>query len=57
MEKLNLPIIKGPMPPPPILSMNQYFDFVQMFLKYFFDRKSYEYWKEKRTVNVPFSLK
>ena len=57
MEKLNLPIIKGPLPPPRSLSMHDYLKFVLWGHKHTFNREAYEYWKEKRVVNVRFSLK
>ena len=57
MHKLNFPVIKESLPRPPSLSMDDYLKFVRKNFEYFFDRKSYEYWKKKRAVNVPFSLK
>ena len=57
MSDLNLPVIKSDLPPPRSLSMDGYLKFVEMYLKYLFRRDAYEYWKEKRTVKVPFTLK
>ena len=56
-EKLNFPVFKKPLPGPPIMSMDAHLKFVRWCLKNVIDRKAYEYWKEKRTVNVRFSLK
>jgi len=57
MKKLNLPVIKEPLPPPRTLSMAEYIQFLEIYRRYFFDRKVYEYWKEKRTVKERFVLK
>ena len=57
MKKLKLPIIKGPLPEPSILSMDEYWEFVQFNLKYNFDKKAYAKWKKMLAVDVPFSLK
>ena len=57
MSDLNLPVIKDDLPPPRSLSMNGYLKFIEMYLRYLFCRDAYEYWKEKRTVNVRFTLK
>ena len=57
MKKLKLPIIKGPLPEPSILSMDEYWEFVQFNLKYNFDKKAYAKWKKILAVDVPFSLK
>ena len=57
MEKLNLPVIKGPLPPPKVFSMDDYFDFIQMFHAYCFNAETYEFWKQERRVNIPFILK
>ena len=58
MKKLKLPIIKeSTVQTPRVLSMNEYFKFVQFNLTHTFDRKSYAKWKKILAVNVPFSLK
>ena len=57
MKKLNLPIIKGPLPDPKWLSMNDYLKFVNFHLKYTFHRKSNVRWKKMLGVNVPFFLR
>ena len=57
MKKLNFPVFKEGLPGPPILSMDQYYQFVEMHLRYFFNSQANEYWKKKRAVNVPFFLK
>ena len=57
MEKLNLPIIKGSLPEPRVLSNDEYLKFVQFNLKHAFDRKAYFKQKKMLAVDVPFSLK
>lgn len=57
MEKLNLPIIKSPIPDAKWLSMDDYLKFVSFHLKYTFNKKAHRMWKKMLGVNVPFSLK
>lgn len=57
MKKLNLPIIRKPLPEPKWLSMNDYLKFVNLHLKHAFDRKSNRNWKKMSAVNAPFLLK
>ena len=57
MRKLRLPIIRGAMSKPKVLSMNEYLKFVQFNLEHTFDRKSYAKWKKMLAVNVPFVIK
>lgn len=57
MEKLNLPIIKGPLPEPRVLSNDEYLKFVQFNLKHMFNKKAYLHWKKMLAVDVPFILK
>ena len=57
MEKLNLPIIKGPIPDAKWLPMDDYLKFVNFHLKYTFNKKANRIWKKMLGVNVPFSLK
>ena len=58
MNDLNLPIIKGYIPPPNmVLSMEEYLEFVQFNLENFFDREFYFQWKKIISVDVRFSLK
>ncbi len=57
MKELKLPIIKGAMPKPKILSMNEYLKFVQFNLKQAFDKKAYSKWKKMLRVNASFSIK
>ncbi len=57
MKKLKLPVIKEAMGEPRILSMDEYFEFVQWNLKYTFKhRKTHERWKKLMAVDVPFRL-
>ena len=56
MKKLKFPIIKGPLPEPKRLSMDDYLKFVEFNLKHAFDKKAYTKWKKLLIVNVPFSL-
>ena len=56
MENLNLPIIKGPTGEPPILSMDQYVEFIRFNLENTFDRESYWEWKKTMAVDVPFKF-
>jgi len=57
MKDLKLPIIKGIMSKAKVLSMDEYFKFVQFNLKHAFNKKAYTKWKKMSVVNVPFSLK
>ena len=57
MEKLKFPIIKGDPMPPPILSMDRYVRFVEMFIQSFLNRKDYEEQKKRSVVTVPFKLR
>ena len=57
MKKLNLPIIKGPLPEAKWLSMDDYLRFVNLHLKYTFDRKTNRQWKKTLAVDIPFSIK
>ena len=57
MEKLNLPLIQGPTPPPPVLSMEEYLGFIQMYLKYFHQPESDADWRKKQGIKAPFTLK
>jgi len=57
MRKLKLPILKGPLPEPKVLSMDDYLEFVEFNLKHNFDKKAYRKWKKMSAVNVPFRLK
>lgn len=57
MKDLNLPIIKGPVLKAKILSMDEYFKFVQFNLKQAFDKRAYAKWKKMLIVNTPFFIK
>jgi hypothetical protein len=57
MKELRLPIIKGTMPPPKRLSMNDYLIFVSLNLKYGVTQKINRIQKKLLAVNVSFSLK
>ena len=57
MTKLKLPIISRPLPRSKALSMDDYFKFVKLNLKYTFHYKDYEKLKRKQAVSVAFSLK
>ncbi len=57
MKELKLPVIKQDMAKSRILSMDEYFKFVQFNLKYTFDKKAYAKWKKMLAVNVAFSLR
>ncbi len=56
-QKLNLPIIKGPIPQAKWLSMDDYLEFVNFNLRYTLDRKANRSLKKLQAVNVPFSLR
>ena len=55
-EKLEFPVVKGEFPARKSLSMDDYIRFVNLHLKYTFNRKSYERQKRLLAVNVPFSF-
>ena len=57
MKKLNLPIICGSVPEAKWLSMDDYLKFVNLNLKYTFDRKANQQWKKLLAVNIPFFIK
>lgn len=57
MKKLNFPILKGNPMPPPVLSMDEYADFVQFYIENLLDRESYEKERAKGRITVPFKLK
>jgi len=57
MNDIKLPVITGDSPPPRILSMDEYLEFVEFNLRHAFDREAYGKWKEMLSVNVRFSLK
>ena len=54
---LNLPIIKGSMKEPKLLSMDEYLAFVEFNLKHFpVDRAAYRKHKKLIAVDVPFRI-
>ena len=57
MKKLNLPVIKGHLSEPKVLSMDDYLKFVQLNLEYVFDKEAHAEWKRMLVVNVPFLIK
>jgi len=58
MRKLNLPIIKGGIPPPKYLSMDDYLRFVTLNLKYTARDKGPDRDRKKRpAAGVAFSFK
>ena len=57
MKKLKLPVIREAPSKARILSMDEYFKFVQFNLKQAFDKKAYTKWKRMLVVNAPFFIK
>ncbi len=57
MKNLNLSIIRRAMPDDKWLSMDDYLKFVNLHLKYTFNRKANQQWKKLLAVNVPFFIK
>ena len=57
MKKLNLPVIRESLPEAKWLSMDDYLKFVNLHLKYTFDRKANRQWKKMLAVNIPFSMR
>ena len=58
MKKLKLPIIKDErFSEPPVLSMDEYYEFVMFNWKYCCDREAIREWKKLTAVDVPFVLK
>ena len=55
--KLKFPVIKGNPMPPPVLSMNEYFKFVEFFAQNLMNHQAYEKDRRLSIVNVPFQLK
>ena len=56
-EKLKFPVIKGKLPPPKHLSMDDYLKFVNLNLKYTVDMEAVRRQKRAQVVNTPFFLK
>lgn len=56
MEKLEFPVISGPLPEKKQLSMDEYLEFVQFNLKYASDIKVTRKWKKLLAVKIPFSI-
>lgn len=54
--KLNLPVIRVPMPGPPILSMDQYLEFVTFYRQHIVNLEAYEKRQKEARVDVPFRL-
>lgn len=57
MKPLKLPDFREPGPPPPILSMEEYYRFVQFSVRYLVDPQQEEARRAREAVNVPFVLK
>ncbi len=57
MRKLKLPIMSKVTSKAKVLSMDEYFKFVQFNLKHAFDKKAYRKQKKMLAVNVPFVIK
>ena len=57
MDKLNLPVMRGDVPLPRPLSMDDYLKFVIFNLKHTVDRKAVREQKKLAVVNARFSLK
>lgn len=57
MRKLNLPVIKGSLPPARHLSMDDYLKFVEFNLRCAFDKKANRRWKKLSAVNTRFILR
>jgi len=57
MKELNLPVIKGVLPASKCLSMEDYIEFINLHLKYTFNKKAVRRQKKLAAVNIPFSLK
>lgn len=55
MKKLNFPILKGDPMPPPVLSMDEYADFVEFYLETFRGQEEDEAGEENK-IRVPFKL-
>lgn len=56
MEKLELPIISGPLPDKKQLSMDDYLNFVQFNLKYTCDIEAVRKLKKMLAVTIPFYI-
>jgi len=57
MKRLRFPVIKGPMPEPRTLSMDDYLKFVLFNLRHTVDKEAVDKWKKTLAVDVPFSMK
>lgn len=56
-DKLNLPIIRESLPPPPVLSMDRYVKFVEFCRRHVINQKAFEEQRKKTVVDVRFTLK
>ncbi len=56
MKKLNFPVIKGALPAPRWLSMDDYLKFVNLHLKYILDKETSRKEKKLAAVNTKFSF-
>ena len=56
MDDLKFPIITGPQREPPVLSMEEYIDFVQFNLENTFDKEAYWELKKIMAIDVPFKI-
>jgi len=56
-DKLNLPTFAEPLPGPKILSMDEYYEFIQFHLKNTHNEKAYWEWKALIAVDEPFTIK
>lgn len=56
MKDLKFPIIKMPLAPAKVLSMDDYLKFVEFNLHGAFDKKAYAKWKKMLIVETRFAL-
>ena len=57
MKKLKFPDFKEPFPPPEVLSMDDYVEFVKFHRKYLYNERIYNKWKKELQVGERFQLK
>ncbi|GEM_PF-5566419 len=58
MDTLKFPdFSKEPPLPPPVISMDEYVEFCEYYVRNLVDRKTYEREQQRSTIKVPFRLK
>jgi len=57
VRDLDLPVVYDSLPEPPPLSMDEYFESIQFWCKYFYNREADEAWRKISVVNAKFEIR